>query len=178
VKSISEFKNAELVWSQPRALDRAYELRSGAEILGTLQWKSGFGSLADATAAEGQWTFKRMGFFNPRITARAPGSESNLAVFTPNWKSEGPLEFASGQAFGWMAVGFWRAQWAFGKANGEHLVDFEPHASFLKKSAVVKIAPDAFSLPELSLLILMGWYLILLRSDDDASAATAFSVVT
>lgn len=178
MKNVHEIKTGELIWVQPHATERTFELRSAEEVLGTLRWNSSFGSLADAVAADGHWTLKRTGFFNPQITIRDYKSDSNLAVFTPNWKTEGVLEFSAKQCFRWVGIGFWRSQWAFTKAGGEHLIDFEPHSSFLKRSAAVKVTPEGLQIAELSLLILIGWYLIVLRSDDDASAAAVICAVS
>ena len=177
MKNIRDIKTGEFLWVQLHAMERVFELRSAEEVVATLRWNSTFGSLADAVAADGHWTFKRTGFFRPQITIRACKSDSNLAVFTPNWNAEGALEFSTGKSFRWTGTGFWRSQWAFSKANGERLIDFEPHASFVKKSAVVKVTPEGFQFAELSLLILIGWYLMLLRSDDDASAAAVMCAV-
>jgi hypothetical protein len=54
------------------------------------------------------------------------------------------------------------------------LPKFEPlhfgfESKFLKKSAAVKVTPEGFQIAELSLLILIGWYLMILRSDDDGA---------
>ena len=156
---------------QPRALQRAYELRSGEEILGDLRWNTQSGSLAEAEAGDGHWTFKRTGFFHPQITIRTQQSDSNIAAFIPNWNAEGALEFCDGKCYQWKGTGFWRSQWAFTSSRGEHLVDFEPHSSFLKQTAAVKVTPAGFQIPELSLLVLLGWYLLILRAEDDAASA-------
>ena len=173
MKNVREIERGELVWMQPHLTERSFELRSGEDILGTLTWNSSFGSLADAWAADGHWTFKRTGFFAPRITIRTHQSDTNVGVFVPNWKGEGVLELSDGKCFRWMGLGFWRSHWRFTKSSGEHLIDFEPHSSFLKKTAAVKVTPAGLELPLLSMLILLGWYLMILRSDDDSAAAAA-----
>jgi len=178
MKSVHEINAGEFIWMQPHATQRAFELRAGEELLGGLRWNSSFGSLADAEAADGHWTFKRTGFFNPQITIRALQSETNVAVFTPNWKAEADLQFSDGACFHWQGVGFWRSQWAFTSDGGEPLVNMEPKTSFLKRSASVKATPAGLQTRELSLLILLGWYLLLLRSDDDAAAAAAICAAT
>ena len=78
-----------------------------------------------------------------------------------------------GKRYRWQGFGFWRSQWAFTNISGEHLIDFEPHSSFLKQTAAVKVAPEGLRIPELSMLVLLGWYLMVLRSDDDVAAAAA-----
>lgn len=169
---ISEANCRELKWIQPRAMKRAYELQSGKDILGRLQLETISGSLAKAESADGRWTFKRTGFFSPQITIRALGSDSNLAVFSPNWKGGGLLTFSDGTRLQWESDGFWRSRWAFALETGERLVEFEPVVSFLKTSAAVKVTRAGLAKSCFSLLILLGWYLMVLRADDDAGAAT------
>lgn len=158
---------------QPQAMVRAFELKAGEEVAGTLRWASSFGSLAEGVTADGHWTFKRIGFLNPQISVRLHGSDANLALFKPQWTGDGVLEFSSGQRFRWSGSGFWRSRWSFTNAAGEGLVDFEPCDSFFKTSASVKVTPTGRAMAELSLLILLVWYLMLLRSDDDAAVATS-----
>jgi len=175
MKSIRDLQ--ELVWLQPHATQRVFELRAGEEVLGSLRWESSFGSLADARAEEVHWTFKRTGFFSPQITIRLSGSDANLAVFTPNWKGEGVLDFSGGKCFRWLGIGFWRSQWAFARSSGEHLLELEPKTAFFKRTAVVKVTPDGRQTSELPLLVILGWYLMVLRSDDDASVAASTAVI-
>jgi hypothetical protein len=42
--------------------------------------------------------------------------------------------------------------------------------AFFKQSAEVKVEPGAVLLPDRSLLIVLGWYLMLLLSEDSAGA--------
>ena len=64
-------------------------------------------------AADGHWTFKRTGFFNPRITVRLNGHDTDLALFKPQWTGGGVLEFYSGPRLLWGSSGFWRTHWSF-----------------------------------------------------------------
>ena len=171
MNAISEANCRELKWVQPRSMKRAYELRSGEEVFGRLQWETKSGSLAQAESANGRWTLKRTGFFNPQITVRTPGSDSNFAVFCPNWKGGGLLTFSDGARLHWASDGFWHSRWAFVRETGVRLVEFEPELSFLKTSAVVKVTREGLATPGFSLLIFLGWYLMVLRADDDAAGA-------
>ena len=173
MKHLHEQPSGSLIWTQAQATLRAFELKTGAEVVGTLRWASSFGSLADAVAADGHWTFKRIGFLSPQISVRLHGSDANLARFKPQWTGDGGLEFPSGQCFRWSGSGLWRSRWSFTNVSGERLVDFEPCDSFFKTSASVKITPTGREMAELSLLVLLGWYLMLLRSDDDTAVAAS-----
>jgi hypothetical protein len=178
MKQIREITSDTLTWVQPHARERLFELRSGEGVVGSLRWVNRFGSLADAVAASGHWTFKRIGFFRPQITVREQGSEANLATFTPQWAGDGILQFSTDQCFRWTGKGFWRSRWSFTNVAGEPLVYFEPCDTLLKKSAAVKVAAEGLRVAELSLLILMGWYLMLLKSEDDAASAAVICVIS
>jgi hypothetical protein len=171
MRSIREAAGQTLRWTQPRALSREYELRAGDEVLATLRWQKAFGSLALAEAADGTWTFKRSGFLRPKVTVRLPGSEAEVAVFKPSWGGEGTLRFSEGRPYQWVNTSFWRSEWAFASEGSEPLIHFKLEFAFFKHAAEVKVEPGAFAVPDLALLTVLGWYLMLLLSEDAAGAA-------
>jgi hypothetical protein len=163
-------------WSQPKVLERTFELREGDHLLGTLHFAKSWGSLATASLAAGEWTFKRTGYFRPRVTVRRRGQEADLAVYQPKvWGSEGELQFAGGRSSGWRSANFWATQYAFLDSVGRALVTFKPGAEDKKWSdvfkfqALVEIDPSAHGLEELPLLLALGWYLMILHHGDVVS---------
>ena len=140
-------------------------------MLATLRWQKAFGSLALAETASGTWTFKRSGFLRPKVTVRVPGSETEVAVFTAGWGGEGTLSLPNGRSYHWQSTNFWQSKWAFTDEAGEPLVQFKAEFAFFKLSAEVNVKPGAVALPDLSLLAVLGWYLMVLLSDDTAGAA-------
>ena len=79
MRLIQEAADQELLWRQTHALKQEYALRAGDEVLATLRWQKPFGSLALAKTAEGGWTFKRSGFWQPRVTAAAGAAGGGAA---------------------------------------------------------------------------------------------------
>jgi hypothetical protein len=176
MKHIRELSTNGLVWMQPQAMVCAFELRGGEELFATLRWESSLSSFADAVASDGHWTFNRTGLFDPRIGVRVHGQDGILALFIPTWTADGVLEFApDGRAF-WKGSGAWRSRWSFSDASGEQLVDFEECGSMLSQRTSVKLTPTGLARTDLSLLVLLGFYLILLQSDDEAAANVACAV--
>jgi hypothetical protein len=106
------------------------------------------------------------------------GSEMEVAVFKPGWGGEGALRFSDGPCYEWQHTSFWRSEWAFANEAGESLIHFKPGGAFYKQSAEVKVEPGAVALPELSLLSMLGWYLMLLLSEDSAGAAAVSGMVS
>jgi len=134
-------------------------------------WQKAFGSLALAEATSGTWTFKRSGFLRPKVTVRVPESDTEVAVFAAGWGGEGTLSLSNGRSYHWQSTNFWQSKWAFTNEAGEPIVQFKAEFAFLKLSAEVNVEPVAVALPDLSLLAVLGWYLMVLLSDDTAGAA-------
>ena len=180
MESIFSYLDTPLYWAQPKTFERRFVLHTGEHELGWLEFRSALGSLALAEAAQGSWTFKRVGFFNPRVSVRLPDSESDLALFTPRWiSSDGSLEFPGGKSFVWQAANFWASQFCWRHVTGDDLVLFSPGSEehklsdLFKTQAQVIFASAASSLAELPLLVLLGWYLMILHHEDAAAVAAS-----
>jgi len=177
--SLPLLSSAPLEWVQPKTFQNRYELRSGENLAATLEFPKAFGSLAIAAAADGRWTFKRVGFFSTRITIRVEGQEDELAVYHPKWTgTEGKLQFSSGEIYTWKVANFWATQFVW-LAGDQQLVLFRPGvedssmSDWFKTQARVEIRPEASTLSHVSLLVLLGWYLMILKEQDDAAATAA-----
>ena len=165
-------------WFQPRTMERSFELRDGERLLGTLHFPRFGGSLATASFTAGEWTFKRVGFFRPRVTVRPSGQEVDLAVYRPKgWGSEGELQFVGGHSYGWKPANFWATRYAFVDDAERAVVTFKPGAEegkwsdLFKYQALVEIDPSVYDREELPILVSLGWYLMILHHDDSAGAA-------
>jgi hypothetical protein len=176
VEPLSGHLAHELYWVQPKALSRRYELRSDGEVVAALDFATAFGSLATANTAEGSWTFKRVGFFNPRVTIREAGKEENLGLYRPRWTgTEGELELAGGRVYRWHVANFWATRYEIRDAQGETQIEYRAGsrehslADILKSQAVVTVSAAGQRRPEAGLLVLLGWYLVLLQQQDTAA---------
>jgi hypothetical protein len=177
MRALSSAAGTDLYWIQPRGLDnRRFELRARGDAVATLGFETLCGSLARAESADGSWTFKRVGILNPRVTVRKAGEEATLAIYTPRWTgSEGTLDFPGGRVFNWTQTNFWATKYQITDAAGIPLVSFESGAEkprlsdVFKTQARVEIDLRGRALPELPLLVLLGWYLIILQRQDTAA---------
>src|SRR5262245_28743971 len=162
-----------LSWTQPSAMKRDFELSVEGETVATLSFRSIFGSLAIARAAEGSWTFKRVGFWNPRVTVRSEGSEEEIAVFTNNtWSAGGTLEVKDGRRYR-ANSNFWMTSYEFKDEAEQPLVRFVRMRGALHISSQVEITPAGEKLAELPWLVSLGWYLAVKMHDDAAAGGAA-----
>ena len=193
MRTILAAADQELVWRQPSIFKLEYELRADAEVLATLRWRTIADTLATVETAEGSWTFKRVGFWHPRITARPVGIERDAATFEPRWTGAGPVTLAQGASHRWGQTNGWQTRWAWHDADGVPIVQFH-NKHGMAGGGHVEIAPAAATLPpvthldevyqpiatddedvppaalpEVPLLVTLGWYLLVLATLDMAS---------
>jgi hypothetical protein len=174
MRAIRQVADQELIWTQPKALERTFCLQAGEEVLAILHWERAQGSLAVAETADGRWTFKRVGLLRPRVTVRLAGEDADLAALDFRWNGGGELVFPGGSRFDWVCLNFWATLWGFKNRAGEQLILFRPKLN-LKKRGTVVIERPARDLSELPLLTLLGWYLLSMMSDDAVTTAMAAS---
>jgi hypothetical protein len=172
-------------WVQPKTFKNRYELRGRERVFATLEFPRTFGSLAIATTTSGVWTFKRVGFFNTRITVRSEGQEQDLAVYHPRWTgTQGKLELAGGTKYIWKVANFWATQFVWETEAGQVLITYRPGVEasnmtdWFKTQARVEFATetaggDFRASGEFALLVALGWYLMVLKQEDDAAATAA-----
>jgi hypothetical protein len=175
--NLRQAASSQLLWTQPKSFSRFHELTASGELVGSLRFEKRSGSSAVANYGEAGWTFKRVGFFSPRVTVREAGSEVDLAVFTPSWTGAGTLQFASGRNYKLKPVDFWHTEWAFLGESGEPAVTLHGPHGLLKHGGETRIADDQADSLDTPVLVLMIWYLRLLMNED-AGAVAAITVAT
>jgi len=179
MKQMRDFIGQPMKWAQTKAKERTYELRAGDDVLARLVWQKPSGSLALAESADGKWSFKRTGFFSPKVTVRAPASESDIAVFTPDWHvGKGSLEMAGGSRYRWATTSFWRSEMAFCNERGQPLVQYTPEWLLQLAAAKVEVTPAGVAVSELSLLTVLGWYFMLLMAEDTMATSVMASMIS
>lgn len=183
MKSLSELEEGQAEWIQPKSFERSYQLKWRDEVLARLSFRSRTGTLATGETAEGRWTFKRVGFLNPRITVRSVGSEEDLAVYQPKFWGDGVLSFKDGPVFAWRPANFWSTAWEFIDPEGTVTIAFQPG---VEKERLRDIFRTQFTVTfhqidriweAAPLLAILGMYLLILHQED-AAAAGALAATT
>lgn len=175
----SEIMGSTAEWTQPNTFECFYELRSAEALLETLSFRSSCGTLATAEALDEKWTFKRVGFLNPRVTVRVAGSEEDMAVYQPKFWGDGLLSIDNGQLFMWKPTNFWATDWAFidqvnnlvmGFKGG---IDQEKLKDIFKIQTTLEFDRTMIYREHTPMLASLGMYLIILHHQDASAAAAA-----
>lgn len=172
MKQISEVSGRELVWNGSGCQE--HELRADGEVVATLRWRGD--SLAVADTARDRWSFERPVLRRSPVSVRAVASGAEIAAFGSGWAGGGTLETSRGRRFVWSPANFWRSRWEWRRDDGTPLVVFESKRRMVKFEGWVRTGEAALILAELDLLVMLGWYLTVMRAKDgttDAVAATA-----
>jgi len=170
MKKLADLLERELKWTQPSAFRMHYELHAGDELAATVRFRSAFGSLATSESGDGCWTFKRVGFFQTRVTIRVCGEETDIAVFRNNtWTGGGALELLYGRKV-LVTTNLWQSNLEFKTESEETLLRFQS-AGLIHLSAQVEIQREAIGLAELPWMVMLGWYLIVMMNMDTAASA-------
>jgi len=172
MRALREAAPSNLSWQQPRALRAEYELRAGDELLGILRRSGAFGMPMDGEIGASRFTLKSGGFFRSRITVREAGATGEPAVFgRTGFLGAGELALPDGRSYRWKMTSFWGGRWAFVDDSDRPLVSFTSRNRFFRAGCEVEIGPGALARPELPVLVLLGWYLLLRMRENAASAA-------
>ena len=169
---MNELIGHNLRWEQPSANRLEYELRAGDVGLGRLHFPSSFKNIANASNADGEWTFDRPGFWQRRVLVM-DRSGRELAAFEPNfWRGGGLLILPDGRQWP-TSSNFWATQYHLFDENQEHLLAYTGIGGFFHASCDLTIHPICRDLPELPWLVPFGWYVIMMNRRDSAAAAAA-----
>ncbi|MDQ6747466.1 MAG: hypothetical protein M3010_05085 [Candidatus Dormibacteraeota bacterium] len=141
-------------------------LRAGDDIIAALQGE--FTSLSmnqkfKGLAADRAWTFEHSGFGQTHIRVTSEATGAVVTEFGSRGDLETHVDLPSGQRVGFKLRNFFTKTWMWVDSTGQPLVNLDREAMASWGSTVeerkVLIEPAAASVPELSLLLLLGEYL-------------------
>ena len=169
MRQLSDVSGHELVWKGSGC--REHELRANGEVVATVRWRGD--SLAVADTASDRWSFERPALRRSPVSVRAVGSGAEIAAFGSGWAGSGTLETSRGRRFVWSPANFWRPRWEWRRDDGTPLVRFESKQRMVKVEGRARIERAAVPLAELDLLVVLGWYLTVMRAKDSTTDAVA-----
>jgi hypothetical protein len=144
-----------------------FELSSGDTAVARLTWARPGGSLVSLATSGGAWTFKRIGFLHPRITARVEKAASDLAQVSLHLNHH-RIELMRGTSYRFHRAGLLVPAWVLTTDSGVELLHVEPVREGRRlEGGAVLTSPVGRALPDLPLLIGLTWYLIVLSWFED-----------
>lgn len=170
--SLSFLVGQTLTWVPTAILKARYDLIAPDNAaLATLDL-SNWTTKADARVPEGTLFLHKEGFSGLKVAIYSVERGPLVATYQRKWiGTSGQLVFPDGRAFKWSRTNFWGTQKAWTDPSGQTTYVQFSTGSFTRKYRTV-IYPQAASIPELSLLLVLGLYNILLERRAAASASS------
>jgi hypothetical protein len=163
MKPLSERLCNELCWTRAKGQPNVYELRAEDNIFATVYWKGFLDAFVLVESASGSWTITQKGLAQT-ITITDTSSQADLATIKRGINGNSTLHFPDGRQFRWRWTSFWRSIRTWVDADDRPLLH-------LKRGTSVQIESAAQGLPELTLLLALGWYLSQQQQEEAASCA-------
>jgi hypothetical protein len=161
MRSLRNAVDMPLQWIRLKWWKRNYELRAGDETFARLYKEKG---TVIGEAADSHWVFSRRSFWNGEIVITDAATRQEIAV-AKRGRNAG-ITFLDGRQLMWKKASFWRNQWDWVDSYGNPLVHFY-------NGKQMALEPSALAFPELSLLVVVGWHLVLLQQEEDAAVVAA-----
>ena len=174
---ISETELLTLHWIQYGFINRKYVLFSGDHPVASLRWIKSKIPHAIGETADNRWIFQSSRLLYPRVSIKSGEADQLEATFEATMKGHGKLTFTDGRNFHWLSTDFWNNEWVFTDAQGERLIQFIPEQGLFKIGAALNLEPQVLSLPELPLLAVTGWYLLVNINEQDGDLSSLASAV-
>ncbi len=181
MKAIREAADQDLQWIDKKVglfVTDEFELRSGDEVLAMLHAREKGTDWTFGEAADGRWALKSRNIGSGEIVVITElDSLAEIAVVKRGRKQgifqrdNDYIEFSDGRRVMWKKASKWHDEWDWVDSNGRPLIHFQ-------RGHHVVIEPLALSLPELSLLVIVGWQLMKLQEEARTKAAVAAVVAT
>ena len=169
MKSLNEYSGQELQWVHPHLLRSEYELRFGNEVLARIFVKGAFGTMVYIDTADSHWMIELKGL-HPTMRVLLPDTGAELATIKHEGSDRATIVFPDGREYRWQRSSFWHDDWTWLNNEGAPLLH-------VKGKAHIQLEPAAQGLPELALLIALGWYLHKQQEKKAATIAASVPVV-
>jgi hypothetical protein len=174
--SLSVLVGQSLTWTPTATFKERYDLIAPDKTtLATLDMNS-WTSKANARVPEGTLFIHKEGWSGLKVAVYAVEQGPLIATYQCKWTgTRGQLSFPDGREFTWSKINFWGTQKAWTDAASNTPYVQLSTGSFSRKSTAV-IHPQAAEIPELSLLLVLGLYNILVERSSAAAASTSASI--
>ena len=174
--SLSSYIGQTLTWVPTATFKDRYSLIAPDNTtLATLDMSS-WTSKAHASVPEGTLFLHKEGWSGLKVAIYTAEQGPLVATYQSKWTGTGgQLIFPDGRQFKWSKTNFWGTQKAWIDPNSNTTYIQHATRGFSRKSTVV-IHPQAAAIPELSLLVVLGLYNILIEKRKAEAASVATSV--
>lgn len=170
MKSLTEYLNKKLIWSQPKIFKKEFILNSFSAQLAKLNFTSMFKYSAVAESSTGKWMFDKQGVFKPKYILKNLKSDIDLGSFTYKKMNHGLLILPDGTELR-IKNNIWVTQYEILNSKEKVVISYKRSGAF-KITAEVKIL-DKEIVAKYPWLIIFFFYIIIRRQSDRSAAGAS-----
>jgi hypothetical protein len=193
---LSSVDGSPLRWLRTGDSPPSFTLSAETQAVAELRFAKTSGSLARASASEGDWTLKRSGFLLSHLTLRVEGAPSDTARITLHADIRADIlgeaitagrigdnyhriDFTDGAKFRFSRSGVQTPSWKVRTEAGVEVAHIEPvrEGRRLTSGAVV-VSPEGIAEPKLVSVLVFAWYFIVLAWFEDEILAPVGRVLS
>lgn len=176
--TLAQIDQKYLIWRQPRWTREYYELRAGKDVIGSLGMRKWFSDQAEVNTTSGTWIFDRTGFFRSGGIVYERDKQVEIASFEYDWVKDCQIYMHDGQSFKWFRTKVLETAWIMASAKDQPLFELVLGTHWFKREGRVTLGVNPDTLPNLDLLICLGFYLGYCALNDTAAVVAATTSVT
>lgn len=155
---------ARLQWLHPAVDEHTYRLMSDGKEVGNLTWPEGVERGAIARKSGTEWRMEKFGFLQPHVIVTDEESGEVVARFDATAGSGGLLTLSNGRHFRWYSNP-WRAEWGWMDVAEKDAIRFKRSFEVEeRREGYVEIDDEEATHDQADLLIMLGWYVIVMSS--------------
>lgn len=172
---VHELIGKDIRWVRTKERGEHYQLLVDDQQVASLRWTSQWrNDKAQADIPTGSFRFERQGFWSQRIIIYDQYSEER-GIYVPRWTGSGRLELSSGDVYIWKPRGWMGGRYEWLNKDEKPLIDFAVRKGWFKMSTELGFLATGIKPENVDLLVVFGWYLVILASKDAAAASAAGS---
>jgi hypothetical protein len=174
MKSLTELSVSGLEWTQKNG--RSVLRETDGDTLGEMRHPRWYSARTEVDAHGCRWSFERKGLWKPYIEIRSLGTGEEPARFKHKGHG-GDLVYEDGRVYHWQPANWSGRKWLWIDWEDQPVLGIELTGSFTLRGDI-QLDPDLTSQKAPSLLLFLGWYLIIAAQDDDVSAAVSVAAIS
>lgn len=173
--SLRDLIGQEMTWVPTATFKTRFDLVTGDTTIASLDM-SNWTTKATATVPEGTLVMQLEGLSRRKATIYAAEQGAAIATYQRKWSgTSGILQFPDGRELKWTKTNFWGNEKAWRDQMG--IIDYvQFHTRSFSRKVEVMISPQAAEIPELSMLLVLGLYNIIIERRDAEAASSAATV--
>lgn len=152
---------------KPAYFKKHFEFWHNNELLGEINYPSGFKSDAIITIGDKKWLLKKTGFWKTKLEIKAEQSPYTLESYPINWNNKLELRYQDGNTYKMKRTAVFKAEYTWLDAQQKPVITIISRSH--SKSERGKVQIHRTPIAAYMLLLMIGWYTVIHTEEQSAA---------